>query len=384
MCKSFPVNYFKYILLTAIYLNTVVPVHSNIIQTPDSVINKSRYVKPEELIRGERLFYGLVYQANRSINCTGCHNTRSSDTLNWNPDALEISRKYSGKSAGDLSKVLLNPSGLKMAQVHKNFQFSPEDIELIKAYMDKLPDIGLKQNKPVVTNVILFIIASILFLISTADLIITKRSKKKWINVVILFFTTVYITWRLVVDSHAIGRSHGYSPDQPIKFSHEVHVGQNGTDCIYCHCYAPYSKTAGIPPENVCMNCHLLVRNGKRSGAFEISKILSAFETKKSIEWVKVHNLPDHVFFSHAQHISSGGIACKDCHGTVEKMTRITQVSDLSMGWCVNCHRTRKVNFQENKFFSEYQELTNKMQKGEIDSVTVERLGGTECMKCHY
>lgn len=384
MHKPCLLNTFKYILLTVFFSIIITLLHSQINQPEDSVINKSRYFKAEELIRGERLFYGLVYTKDKSVNCAACHNTLTSDTLNWNPDAVEISRKYSGKSAGDLSKVLLSPSGLKMAQVHKNFQFSSEDIEMIKAYMDKLPDVGLIQNKPVVTNVILFIIASILFLISTIDLIITKRLKKKWINVVVLFFTAVFITWRLVVDSIAIGRSYGYSPDQPIKFSHEVHAGQNGTDCTYCHSYAPYSKSAGIPPANVCMNCHLLVRNGTRSGAFEIAKILSAFENIKSIEWVKVHNLPDHVFFSHAQHISSGGIACKECHGTVEKMTRITQVSDLSMGWCINCHRTRKVNFQENKFYSEYQELADKMQKGEIDSVTVERLGGTECMKCHY
>ncbi len=318
------------------------------------------------------------------MNCAGCHNTIASDTLNWNPDAVEISRKYISKSVADLSEILLNPSGQKMAQVHKNFQFTPEEIMLIKAYMDKLPDIGLKQNKPLITNLILFIIASFLFLISTIDLIITKRIKKQWVNLVILSLTAVYITWSLVVDAIAIGRSPDYSPDQPIKFSHQVHAGQNGTDCIYCHSYAPHSKSAGIPSQNVCMNCHLLVRNGTRSGIFEIAKVVSSYGDKKPIEWVKVHNLPDHVFFSHAQHVSAGGIGCAECHGAVEKMTRIRQVSDLSMGWCINCHRTRKVNFQDNKFYSEYKELADKMRKGDIDSITVERLGGTECMKCHY
>ena len=127
-------------------------------------------------------------------------------------------------------------------------------------------------------------------------------------------FTAVFITRSLVIDALAIGHSSGYAPDQPVKFSHEVHAGQNGTDCIYCHSYAPYSKSAGIPPENVCMNCHLLVRNGTRSGTFEIAKVIRAYEEMKPIEWIKVYNLPDHVFFSHAQHVSAGGISCQECH----------------------------------------------------------------------
>jgi hypothetical protein len=187
-----------------------------------------------------------------------------------------------------------------------------------------------------------------------------------------------------VVNAITIGRSRDYSPMQPVKFSHAVHAGQNGTDCIYCHSSAPYSKTAGIPPVNVCMNCHLMVRNGTRSGTFEISKIISSYENQKPIEWIKVHNLPDHVFFSHAQHVSAGGVACTECHGNVKEMNVIRQVSDLSMGWCINCHRNKKVDFQNNQFYSQYRTLAEKMKKGEIDSVTVSMVGGRECMKCHY
>lgn len=384
MLKSSSLKYFCFLIFSVVLSFVIIPGYANNIQPEDTITSKQRIFKAEELIRGERLFYGLVYRDNKLINCAGCHNTRESDTLNWNPDAVEISRKYAGKSANDLSKVLLTPSGQKMAEVHKNFQITPEDIQLIKAYMDMLPGIGLKQKKPVITNLILFIIASLLFIFSTIDLIIAKRLKKQWINLLILSFTSVYITWVLVVDAIAIGRSRDYSPDQPVKFSHEVHAGQNGTDCIYCHSYAPYSKSAGIPPENVCMNCHLLVRNGTRSGTFEIAKVLSSYENNKSIEWIRVHNLPDHVFFSHAQHVSAGGIGCKECHGPVEKMNRIRQVADLSMGWCINCHRTRKVNFKENEFFSEYRDLAEKIRKDDTGSVTVEKIGGTECMKCHY
>ena len=118
--------------------------------------------------------------------------------------------------------------------------------------------------------------------------------------------------------------------------------------------------------------------------SFEIAKIISSYENQKPIEWIKVHNLPDHVFFSHAQHVSAGGINCTECHGNVKEMNVIKQVSDLSMGWCINCHRSKKVNFQNNKFYSDYKELADKIRKGTMDSVTVEMIGGRECMKCHY
>jgi len=174
MHNSFPVEKLRYIFLI-IFLSVVFnPGFSNIIQVQDTAIFKQRTLNAEDIIRGERHFYGLVYPENNSINCASCHNVRVSDTLNWNPDALEISKKYMDKNAGDLGKVLLNPSGKKMALVHKGFQFSPEEIMLIKAFMDKLPAFGLKQQKPVVTNLFLFIVASILFLFSTIDLIISK------------------------------------------------------------------------------------------------------------------------------------------------------------------------------------------------------------------
>jgi len=380
----FSLRKLKIVLLLIFLSGIFIPGYSNIVSVEDSVLIIKKKLTQEELIRGERLFFGLIYHDNKSIKCTACHNLAVSDTLNWNPDAIVISRKYLNKSAGDLSKVLLQPVGKKMVEVHKDFKLSPEEIVMIKGYMDKLSERGLIRSKPVITNLIFFIIASALMLFSIIDLIITKVLKHKWINYIILLSTGGFITYTLVWSAIAIGRSQNYSPDQPIKFSHAVHAGQNQTDCIYCHSFAPYSKSAGIPPENVCMNCHLLVRNGTRSGAFEISKIISAFENKKPIEWVKVHNLPDHVFFSHAQHVSAGGLKCQECHGNVQEMNVIVQVKDLSMGWCLDCHRTRKVNFTGNKFYSDYKELAEKIKNGTLDSVTVEMIGGRECMKCHY
>jgi hypothetical protein len=250
--------------------------------------------------------------------------------------------------------------------------------------MDTIPEKGLKDKKPVVTNLLIFILASLLFLAALTDLVITKKISKQWINMAILSVTIIYITWVLVENAIAIGRSRGYSPDQPIKFSHAIHAGQNQTDCLYCHNYAPYSKVSGFPSGNVCMNCHIIVRNGKRSGMFEIAKVVNGFENMEPIRWIQVHNLPDHVYFNHSQHVNAGGLACQTCHGAVEEMDRIIQVSDLSMGWCVNCHRTRAVNFIGNDFYSQYEILSDSIRNGEIDSVSVDMQGGNDCMKCHY
>jgi len=377
-------NKFRLILILIFFAAICTRVTTATSIATDTLAAQKEISQTEKLIRGERLFYGLVYLPGESVNCAGCHNTRESDTLNWNPDALEISRKYLHKTAADLGRVLLKPSGTKMVQVHKNIRLTSLEIEMVKAYMDQFTGIGLKPDKPVITNLFLFIIATILFLFSLIDLTITKLLKRSWINHIIWISAGAYLTYSLVVNAIAIGRSHNYSPTQPVKFSHYVHAGQNGTECVYCHCYAPVSKSAGIPAENICMNCHLIVRNGTRSGAFEIAKITEAYENKKPIRWIKIHNLPDHVFFSHAQHVTAGKVDCTECHGNVKTMDRVKQVSDLSMGWCINCHRTRKVDFHDNIYYSQYKNLAKKLGKSEINGVTVSMVGGTECMKCHY
>ncbi len=103
------------------------------------------------------------------------------------------------------------------------------------------------------------------------------------------------------------------------------------------------------------------------------------------VEWVRVHRLPDYVFFSHAQHVGAGKLDCTECHGVVEEMDVLQQFSDLSMGWCIDCHRTRKVDFLDNDYYPEtFREYHEKIASGLIDSVTVEQIGGTDCMKCHY
>ncbi len=375
-----PHSYLPLIFLLFIFL----PAKSYTLQNSDSVYLVKRQFTPEEIIRGERLFYGLISQNGVSVNCAACHTTKVLDTLNWNPDAYDISYKYQNKTAKDLDVVLLHPTGEKMASSHESINLTPEDIILLKAYMDRFVDIGLKEEKPVITNLLLFIAATLLFLVSAIDLVFTKKIKRKWINFSILSITLIYITWILAISAIDIGRSQDYSPFQPIKFSHAVHAGQNEIDCIYCHSYAPGSKSAGIPAENVCMNCHLLVRNGSLSGRYEISKLIELYDNEEPIPWVRVYNLPDHVFFSHAQHVEAGKLNCSECHGEVEKMNVIKQVPDLSMGWCIDCHRNKIVDFDGNSFYAAYDRMADRIKNGITDSVTISMLGGTDCMKCHY
>jgi hypothetical protein len=132
------------------------------------------------------------------------------------------------------------------------------------------------------------------------------------------------------------------------------------------------------------MNCHSVVKVGTRSGKFEINKIYRAEKSGKPIEWIRIHKLPDHAFFSHAQHANAGKVACQTCHGKVEEMDVVKQFSDLSMGWCINCHRQTKVNFENNHYYDSYKKLHDDLKSGKIDKVTVDKIGGIDCMKCHY
>lgn len=102
------------------------------------------------------------------------------------------------------------------------------------------------------------------------------------------------------------------------------------------------------------------------------------------IEWTRVHNLPDHVYFNHAQHVTAGKIECQTCHGAVEEMEVLKQDAPLSMGWCINCHRQTEVQFADNDYYKDYAKYHEEIQSGERDKVTVADIGGLECQKCHY
>ena len=211
-----------------------------------------------------------------------------------------------------------------------------------------------------------------------------------------------------------LGRQKNYMPEQPIFYSHKVHAGINQINCLYCHSGAEKGKHAMIPSTNVCMNCHkqineytgaethpLVNLEGKKvDGTAEIKKLYdyagwdpvkkdykrnAAGEIQaKPIEWVKIHNLPDHVYFNHSLHVVSGKVACQRCHGGIQEMDEVYQFTDLSMGWCINCHRETKVQFADNNYYSIFQKYHDEIKEGKREDVKVSDIGGLECQKCHY
>ena len=338
----------------------------------------------EDLKRGERFFKGLLPFNKEHASCVSCHNIKQVDTLNWNPSAMEIAMKYVDKDFASFQSVVLTPGGKKMAESHANINIPEDDLKTVKVYLDKMAHDGPQEEKVNVIWLVGLMLLVILIFVSLIDLIFTKKIKPQVIVVIVLIGSFGWLAKILYTEAVGLGRQQAYAPLQPIKFSHEVHAGQNQTDCLYCHSTAEYSKSAGIPSVNVCINCHIIVREGTNSGRFEIDKIHHAFENNIPVEWVRVHNLPDHVFFSHAQHVGAGKLDCAQCHGPVEEMDVLEQHSELSMGWCLDCHKTQKVQFLENDYYTSFKDFHDQIKSGQMDSVTVAQVGGTDCMKCHY
>ena len=245
-----------------------------------------------------------------------------------------------------------------------------------------------------------------------------KNKTYLMVGILLLFAVGGYYTINGAV---GLGRMKNYQPEQPIYYSHQVHAGTNQISCLYCHGGAQDSKQASIPSVNTCMNCHKainkyegpdkLVREDGTAvdGTAEIQKLYEYAgwnpttktynqdknidgipDGAKPIEWIKVHNLPDHVYFNHSQHIKVGKQQCQTCHGNIQQMPEVYQFAELSMGWCVNCHRESKVDFYNkedgtgNKYYSIYEKFHKDIKEHKMDSVTVEKIGGTECQKCHY
>lgn len=363
---------------------------------PDTISNEmaSAKSKPAEedkfghyrndIKRGERFFRGLLPHNNEQTSCVSCHNITRSDTLNWNPSANDIANKYVEKSFAEFKAVIMEPSGGKMAEVHKDYNFEDADLKTVKAYLDDLSMRGPAPVKPTIDRLLLFLFLGLIVTWALLEMIFFRKIKYKAVPLIIFLGAFGYQVKMLYEEGVSLGRSQNYEPEQPIKFSHKVHAGQNKIDCKYCHFTVEQSKSAGIPPTDLCLNCHSLVREGTRSGKFEIAKVIDATENGVPVEWVRIHNLPDHVFFSHAQHVNAGNLDCVECHGQIAEMDVVRQVEDLSMGWCLECHRTKEVQFVDNNFYESYDEFHEQIKKGEIDKVTVEMVGGTDCMKCHY
>lgn len=242
----------------------------------------------------------------------------------------------------------------------------------------ELPDAtkGTPLWKAFIQNQFLMIVVAIFFLLSSA------------------YFVYGYLS--------QIGVDQGYQPVQPIHYSHRIHAGDNGIDCKYCHSSARVSKHSGIPSLNVCMNCHKSIYEVSPETATEeyskefydgeIQKLYKAVGwsdadqkytgESQPVKWIRIHNLPDFVYFNHSQHVSVAGVECQTCHGPVEEMEIMYQHSPLTMGWCIDCHRKTDVKVKDNAYYDKIHEELSK--KYGVENLTAAQMGGLECGKCHY
>jgi len=231
--------------------------------------------------------------------------------------------------------------------------------------------------------------------------------KNTFLHVLFVIFAALMGAYIVFGTLFKVGVDEGYQPVQPIVFSHKIHAGDNKIDCQYCHSSAKHSKHSGIPSVNVCMNCHKNISEvaentvveledgvvlGKQELDKEIAKVYKAAgwdaenleytgETQP-IKWVRIHNLPDFVYFNHSQHVTVQGVKCQKCHGPVEEMEELYQHAPLTMGWCIDCHRETKVDLKGNEYYAKIHEQLAK--KYGVEKVTAAQLGGLECGKCHY
>jgi hypothetical protein len=190
--------------------------------------------------------------------------------------------------------------------------------------------------------------------------------------VVVVGFPMVYVRtpqWRNQLDP----------VDQPVEFDHRHHVQDDGIDCLYCHELATKSATAGIPSTELCMGCHNQIWNDSPM----LEPVRRSFFSGEPIPWNRVHDVPDFVYFNHAIHVNEG-VGCATCHGRVDRMGRVYQVADLSMGWCLDCHRNPE------RFVRPRARVTDMTWAAEDQSVLgpllVEEYGIrklTHCSACH-
>ena len=374
---------------------------------------------------GEKLF---------KQNCTACHMMTEAKLVG--PGLKGVTDKYEKEwlikwirnsqqliASGDERAIKIFEEYNK--SVMNSFDFSDDEFSNLLAYLANPPEpevvlaenTGTTSQQGMSTSTKLMIVSLVLvtlvyFLVSLKNSLKTALDQetetisetlinqfKLFIsnNINVIFVCAVFaiLTLKFTYDGlMGVGVTTNYAPAQPIAFSHKIHAGQNGVDCNYCHTSARKSKHSGIPSANVCMNCHTYISEGSIAGTAEIQKIYDAvgFDPntrtyiegyeQKPIEWVRIHNLPDHAYFNHSQHVVAGGLECQDCHGPVEEMDVLYQYSELTMGWCIECHRETEVQMEGNNYYTHLHEQLKEKYKGE--KITVDKIGGLECAKCHY
>ena len=319
-------------------------------------------------------------------------------------------------------------------------QLSNEDIDNILAYTDYVPEpvaatatvatvSGSSDSSSITNDIVLGLLIIVLTVLIVTLFLVTKTlrniAEKNGIkasvkesqsfsvlrafiknqfliftSVILLLLSSAYFAYGYMMQ---IGVDQGYMPVQPIHYSHKIHSGANQIECQYCHSSARVSKHSGIPSLNVCMNCHenIAEYNGEEDlekgytkdfYTNEIKKLYKAVgwdeETQsytgetEPVKWVRIHNLPDFVYFNHSQHVSVAGVDCQKCHGPVEEMEILYQYSSLTMGWCIDCHRESNIKVKDNEYYTKVHEELSK--KYGVEELSIAQMGGLECGKCHY
>jgi cytochrome c553 len=376
-------SYFKRIQVQLIvFLVCTLAISTNISCQKDKIpFNQSSDYK---LMLGERIFYGTIINTPKQPSCASCHEKYTTDEINWNPTLAEIKKASDSLSAEEFKAAINSPKESFLAKVHKEYTYTDEQLVHLQQYLKNLKPHNWKEKPQKKPRLHLFIFFGVLMTVAIVDLLFTKQIRYKAIHILVLILG-VYIHIKIAYHEAAtLGRSQGYMPDQPIKFSHLVHAGTNKIDCKYCHFNAEHGKSAGIPGPELCMNCHLIVREGSNSGKYEIAKVIQHFEKNKDIKWTRIHNLPDHVYFNHAQHVKAAQLDCDECHGKVEEMHIAKQANDLSMGWCLDCHKKTNVQFLNNDYYTSFNELHNDIASEKKDTIRAVDIGANDCMKCHY
>ena len=325
---------------------------------------------------GKSVFTGKHVAIDSFKSCTSCHMLQETDTLNWNPSAYDISIFFADTTEDDFAEAVMYPLSDKMWESHDGYEFEQDTLNAIQFFLKNIKEKGrieppLDKHRPIIfiTMVVLFTIVLIDFL--------TRRFLKFKVLYLVLFLGTFLSSGHLIATEIINSKLNiGYEPNQPVKFSHQIHCAQNEISCKYCHYTAERSQHATIPGTAICMNCHGVILTGTRSGEHEIRKILASQSSQTPIEWVRVSKLPEHVQFNHAIHTLNGLVACETCHGDVKNMVRIQQAHRFSMDWCLDCHMKTAISTKSN-FYSA-------SAFHHADSLTIRQLNGWECLSCHH
>ena len=238
-------------ILTILALFAIPILNVSAFEEPDHEGEEGHSLTHNQIKRGKRLFYGLIHIGEDAASCTDCHYTRELDTINWFPSAMDIAVTSLDKSLEEFTADLLNPEGIMMSEVHQNYDISADDIAMIKAWLAEFNDEGLTAQKPAIGQRVLYILALLLIFAAITDLAVTRKIPFRFVHGLVILASLFYVVEVTVKEAIAVGRSPGYAPDQPIKFSHKIHAGQNQIDCLYCHNTADHGKSAGIPSANV-------------------------------------------------------------------------------------------------------------------------------------